>query len=74
MAVDLVVDSNQHVRGVNTFFGVTFSAPAVVVTTGTFMNGRIWVGRKSLPAGTMAAVTTFCAQVDFLMVHNIIMY
>lgn len=51
MAVDVEVDSNEHVRGVQTYFGVTFYAPAVVLTTGTFMNGKIWVGRKALPAG-----------------------
>jgi hypothetical protein len=29
-----------------------FYAPSVVVlTTGTFMSGKIWVGRASMPAG-----------------------
>ena len=31
--------------------GMAFAAPAVVVTTGTFGNGVIWVGDRSLPAG-----------------------
>jgi len=37
--------------GVKTFFGITFQCKAVVLTTGTFMNGRIWIGRTSMPAG-----------------------
>ena len=39
--------------GVKTFFGITFQCKAVVLTTGTFMNGRIWVGRMSMPAGRL---------------------
>ena len=37
--------------GVKTHFGITFRCRAAVLTTGTFMNGRIWVGRASMPAG-----------------------
>ena len=37
--------------GVKTHFGITFRCKAAVLTTGTFMNGRIWVGRASMPAG-----------------------
>jgi tRNA uridine 5-carboxymethylaminomethyl modification enzyme len=41
---------------VATFFGVNFGAHAVVLTTGTFMNGRIWVGRASMAAGAWVRV------------------
>ncbi|GJP46962.1 hypothetical protein CLOM_g6198 [Closterium sp. NIES-68] len=51
MATEIIVGANDNVEGVRTFFGVDFRAKAVVLTTGTFMNGRIWVGRQSLPAG-----------------------
>ncbi|KAK9826172.1 hypothetical protein WJX81_003236 [Elliptochloris bilobata] len=51
MAVGLEVDGNGAVAGVRTFFGITFRCRAAVLTTGTFMNGRIWVGRASMPAG-----------------------
>ncbi|GBG74271.1 hypothetical protein CBR_g18682 [Chara braunii] len=51
MATDLVLGPNDNVIGVDTFFGTRFYAPAVVLTTGTFMNGRIWVGRMSMAAG-----------------------
>lgn len=51
MAVDIDLGPNDEVTGVRTFFGLTFRCRAAVLTTGTFMNGRIWVGRASLPAG-----------------------
>ena len=52
MATGLVIDkSNDEIKGVTTYFGVTFRCSAAVLTTGTFMNGQIWVGRKSLAAG-----------------------
>eukprot|EP00803_Ostreobium_quekettii_P011151 evm.model.scf_33.1 EVM.evm.TU.scf_33.1 scf_33:3348-10478(+) len=51
MVVSLDIGPNDDVRGVHTYFGITFRAKSVVVTTGTFMNGRIWVGRTSMAAG-----------------------
>ncbi len=39
-----------------TFFGLSFRCRAAVLTTGTFMNGRIWVGRMSMPAGRSACL------------------
>jgi tRNA uridine 5-carboxymethylaminomethyl modification enzyme len=51
MVTEILVGSNDNVEGVSTFFGVNFYAPSVVVTTGTFMNGKIWVGRASMTAG-----------------------
>ncbi|MGB7442455.1 MAG: tRNA uridine-5-carboxymethylaminomethyl(34) synthesis enzyme MnmG [Coleofasciculaceae cyanobacterium] len=51
MVTDLVLGKNGEVRGVKTYFGVAFQATAVVLTTGTFLGGCIWVGNKSMPAG-----------------------
>jgi len=51
MVTELILGSNDDVAGVRTFFGMEFRAPAVVLTTGTFMSGQIWVGRKTLAAG-----------------------
>lgn len=39
------------VSAVVTHFGMRYACRAAVLTTGTFGNGRIWVGRHSLPAG-----------------------
>lgn len=51
MVTELILGENDDVKGVRTHFGMEFKAPAVVLTTGTFMNGQIWVGRKTLAAG-----------------------
>ncbi len=51
MVTDLVLDSNDQVIGVQTYFGVAFECKAVILTTGTFLGGKIWVGNKSMTAG-----------------------
>lgn len=51
MVTDLVLGPNQEVIGVETYFGVAFGCKAVILTTGTFLGGRIWVGKKSMSAG-----------------------
>lgn len=48
---EILVGKNDSVEGVRTFFGVNFYAPSVILTTGTFMSGKIWVGKASMPAG-----------------------
>jgi tRNA uridine 5-carboxymethylaminomethyl modification enzyme len=47
---DLLIESGR-VAGVVTQIGVKFSARAVVLTTGTFLAGRIHVGLKHHPGG-----------------------
>jgi tRNA uridine 5-carboxymethylaminomethyl modification enzyme len=51
MVTDLILGSNHEILGVETYFGVAFACKAVVLTTGTFLGGRIWVGNKSMEAG-----------------------
>ncbi|KAL4425221.1 hypothetical protein ABPG75_009237 [Micractinium tetrahymenae] len=51
MVTSVEVGPNDDVTGVTTYFGITFRCRAAVLTTGTFMNGQIWVGRKSMAAG-----------------------
>lgn len=55
MVVSVEVGPNDEVTGVTTYFGITFPCRAAVLTTGTFMNGQIWVGRKSMAAGRAGA-------------------
>ncbi len=47
---DLLVEGDR-VAGVVTALGVTFRAPAVVLTVGTFLGGRMHVGLESRPGG-----------------------
>ncbi|MBS0016998.1 MAG: tRNA uridine-5-carboxymethylaminomethyl(34) synthesis enzyme MnmG [Arthrospira sp. SH-MAG29] len=51
MVTDLVLGLNDEIIGVETYFGVAFACQAVILTTGTFLGGIIWVGNKSMPAG-----------------------
>ena len=55
--VDLVIEESPQTRcvGVITRLGVRFDAHAVVLTTGTFLGGRIYVGDKSYAAGRAGA-------------------
>jgi len=48
--VDLIVDDDR-VRGVVTQSGLRFGGNAVVLTTGTFLGGRIHVGMDNHPGG-----------------------
>lgn len=53
--VSLVFDEeNKRVKGVRTALGVEFSAKAVVLTNGTFLNGLLHIGRTQLPGGRCA--------------------
>ncbi|MCX5942581.1 MAG: tRNA uridine-5-carboxymethylaminomethyl(34) synthesis enzyme MnmG [Cyanobacteria bacterium] len=40
-----------RITGVRTYFGSVYAAPAVILTTGTFLGGQIWVGNQSMAAG-----------------------
>jgi tRNA uridine 5-carboxymethylaminomethyl modification enzyme len=55
MVTGLVVEGtpgeDARVIGVRTYFGSSYGAKAVVLTTGTFLGGRIWVGSQSMSAG-----------------------
>jgi len=50
-AVDDLLIENDRVTGVVTQIGLKFFAPAVVLTTGTFLAGLIHVGLKNYQAG-----------------------
>ncbi|MBM3856498.1 MAG: tRNA uridine-5-carboxymethylaminomethyl(34) synthesis enzyme MnmG [Verrucomicrobia bacterium] len=45
---------DDEITGVETTFGIRYSAQAVVVTTGTFMRGLIHVGKRNQSGGRMA--------------------
>ena len=49
--INTLLDANQGIIGVETQFGVGYACKAVILTTGTFLNGKIWVGNRSMSAG-----------------------
>lgn len=52
MAVELIVE-NGEVSGIVDEYGLQYLAPSVILTTGTSLCGRIFVGLQSTPAGRM---------------------
>ena len=42
---------HQRISGIRTYFGSVYGAEAVILTAGTFLGGRIWVGHQSMAAG-----------------------
>ena len=50
-SVDDILMDGGRVRGVRTGIGIEFEAPAVVLTTGTFLNGRIHIGMDNARGG-----------------------
>ena len=44
-------NTTKQIKGVKTFFGTYYSAKSIIITAGTFLEGRIWIGNKSMSAG-----------------------
>ena len=63
-SVNEIVVKNGWVEGVKTDMGITFMAKSVVLTNGTFLNGRIFIGQKTFGGGRTAerAVTGLTEQ------------
>ena len=55
MVTELVVQgtpgADARISGIRTYFGSSYGAGAVILTTGTFLGGQIWVGNQSMSAG-----------------------
>ena len=50
--LDVTGDADQQrISGIRTYFGSVYGADAVILTAGTFLGGRIWVGHQSMAAG-----------------------
>ena len=66
---DLLVKNDQIVGAVDEF-GIEYSARAVVLTTGTSLNGRIFVGLRSYSAGRLGEKAA-CGLSESLIKHGI---
>lgn len=55
---DLFVE-NGKIKGAIDQFGIEFFAPTVVLTTGTSLNGKIFVGLQSYPAGRLGEMPAY---------------
>ena len=50
--IDLIVE-NGEIKGVVDELGIQYFAPTVILTTGTSLEGRIFIGQKWYPSGRM---------------------
>ena len=69
-SVDKFIIEGGVVKGVKTVLGMTFTAKAVILTAGTFLNGLMHVGRVQTPGGRVAeppakGITEQLAQLGF---------
>ncbi|MBY0549167.1 MAG: tRNA uridine-5-carboxymethylaminomethyl(34) synthesis enzyme MnmG [Candidatus Obscuribacterales bacterium] len=51
--VKAILKEGGNISGVELAFGDRISARAVVLTAGTFLEGTIWIGKETMPAGRM---------------------
>jgi tRNA uridine 5-carboxymethylaminomethyl modification enzyme len=51
MVTAFLTDAQNRIAGVTLGFGEVITARAVVLTAGTFLEGTIWIGRQTQPAG-----------------------
>ncbi len=54
---ELIVEGGV-VKGIKTAGGLTVEAPAVIITTGTFLDGRIHIGTEITPGGRVGEVAS----------------
>ncbi len=50
-SVNGIIIENEEVKGVKTSLGLSIKGRAVVITAGTFLNGRMYIGKKTFGGG-----------------------
>ncbi len=58
MVTELILEKNT-VRGVKTRMGITFKASSVILTTGTFLNGLMHIGKKQIKGGRDSELASY---------------
>lgn len=64
--VDELIFENNEVRGMRTSGGTELQCSSIVITTGTFLNGRIHIGLNSRPAGRVGEKPSVKLSQSFL--------
>ena len=54
----LILDKEQ-VKGVSTVLGAVFEAPKVIITAGTFLNGKLFIGRETTEGGRVGELSSY---------------
>lgn len=68
-AETITTNADNHVTGIITESGEIFNAPTVILTTGTFLRGKIFIGQETCEAGrvgekAVSGLSTFLKQAN----------
>ncbi len=55
---DIIVD-NQVVKGVSTVMGARFECNSLIITAGTFLNGKLFIGRQTTEGGRVGELSSY---------------
>ncbi len=59
-AVSSLIVENQQVKGVCTLLGAKFTARSIVITAGTFLNGKLFIGKTQTDGGRVGEPSAYC--------------
>ena len=57
--VNSLIIENEEVKGVSTVLGAIFEAPQVVITAGTFLNGKLFIGKETTEGGRVGELSSY---------------
>ena len=57
--VNSLVIENEEIKGVSTVLGAIFTAPKVVITAGTFLNGKLFIGKETTEGGRVGELSSY---------------
>ena len=57
--VNSLLIENEEVKGVSTVLGAIFEAPKVVITAGTFLNGKLFIGKETTEGGRVGELSSY---------------
>lgn len=57
--VDSLIIENEEVKGVSTVLGAMFTASKVIITAGTFLNGKLFIGKQTTEGGRVGELSSY---------------
>ena len=57
--VNALIIENEEVKGVSTVLGAKFGASKVVITAGTFLNGKLFIGKETTEGGRVGELSSY---------------
>ena len=57
--VNALVLDNEKVKGVSTVLGAVFEASKVIITAGTFLNGKLFIGKETTEGGRVGELSSY---------------